>query len=384
MSVNLKDIKSTFHPKESHVPSRSVLKKLETILSKDIRIGSGQLNDKKKESFYSEMGILLSSGIDIRTALEIIAEEQKSEIDKKMFHTIKTDIVKGAGLSDAMNTSGKFSAYEFYSLRIGEESGRLKDVMTDLTTFFTKKIKQRRQLTSALTYPILVILTAFGAVFFMLNFIVPMFMDVFKRFNGQMPTLTHTVIAASMFFKAYSWLMIIGILSVVVLLWSVRKTEGYRRHASAVALKMPLFGDVIRKIYITRYCQSMALLMGAKTPMLRSLHLVKQMIGFYPYEKALETMESDILHGMLLHQSMGKFSLFDARIISLVRVAEEVNQLDIVFAKLNNQYNDELEHRIGMLGNLLEPVMIIIVGLLVAVILISMYLPLFQLSSTVY
>jgi len=126
------------------------------------------------------------------------------------------------------------------------------------------------------------------------------------------------------------------------------------------------------------------LLLAAKTPMIKALQLVKYMIGFYPFEKALTVMEQDILHGKLLHQSMERFPLFDTRIISLVRVAEEVNQLDIIFNKLNTQYNEELEHQISMLSNLLEPVMIIIVGLLVAVILISMYLPLFQLSSSIY
>jgi type IV pilus assembly protein PilC len=384
MSLNLETIKTTTAIKLTDVPTFSILKNIEVLLSREISFGKNQLNDKKKESFYSEMGILLSSGIDIRSALEIIAEEQKSDACKKLFQTIKTDIVKGSGLSDAIQTSGKFSAYEYYSLSIGEESGRLKDVLSDLATYFSKKIKQRRQLTSALTYPLLVILTAVGAVYFMLSFIVPMFMDVFKRFNGEMPPLTRTVISVSVFFKTYSWLVIIVIITIVLLLWSIRKTERFRYHSTTLALKIPLFGDIIRKIYITRYCQSMAFLMGAKTPMLRSLHLVKQMIGFYPYEKAVETMESDILHGMLLHQSMAKFALFDARIISLIRVAEEVNQLDIVFARLNDQYNDELEHRIGMLSNLLEPIMIIVVGLLVSIILISMYLPLFQLSSTVY
>jgi type IV pilus assembly protein PilC len=384
MPVALKDIKAVHTTASKTDAEVSVIKRVEDLLSKDIHFGSGQLTDKKKESFYSEMGILLSSGIDIRTALDIITDEQKSESDKKIYQTLRNDIVQGASLSDAIDASKKFSAYEFYSLRIGEESGRLKEVMGDLTIYFSKQIKQRRQLTSALTYPVLVIITAVGAVFFMLNFIVPMFMDVFKRFNGQMPALTRTIISVSMFFKAWSWLMITGMILIVILIWSVRKTERFRHYSSSLLLRLPLFGDLIRKIYITRYCQSMALLMGAKTPMLRSLHLVKQMIGFYPYEKALETMESDILHGKLLHQSMAKFHLFDARIISLVRVAEEVNQLDVIFTKLNNQYNDELEHRIGMLSNLLEPIMIIVVGLLVAVILISMYLPLFQLSSSIY
>jgi type IV pilus assembly protein PilC len=230
----------------------------------------------------------------------------------------------------------------------------------------------------------MVVVIAVVAVVFMLNFIVPMFMDVFKRFNGQMPALTRTIISISLFFKAYSWLMLLILIVIIITILAIRKKEYFRAHASAIMLKMPLFGDVVQKIYLTRYCQSMALLLGAKTPMIKALQLVKHMIGFYPFERALEVMESDILHGKLLHQSMARFKLFDTRIISLVRVAEEVNQLDVIFAKLNTQYNDELEHRIGMLSSLLEPIMIIVVGLLVAVILISMYLPLFQLSSSIY
>jgi type IV pilus assembly protein PilC len=221
-------------------------------------------------------------------------------------------------------------------------------------------------------------------VVFMLKFIVPMFVDVFKRFNGEMPALTKNIIALSSFFKAYIWYMMLALLCIIGFILSVRKTEYFRARSSVILLKLPLFGDIIQKIYITRFCQSMALLLGAKTPMLRSLGLVKHMIGFYSFEKAIETMESDIFHGKLLHQSMAQFKLFDRRIISLVRVAEEVNQLEIIFTKLNNQYSEELEHRIGMLSSLLEPIMIVIVGGLVSVILISMYLPLFQLSSSIY
>jgi type IV pilus assembly protein PilC len=311
-------------------------------------------------------------------------DEQKSESDRAVFQSIKTDIVSGMGMADAIDKSGRFSPYEFYSLRIGEESGRLRDVMADLSVFFSKKIKQRRQLTSALTYPTLIVLTAIVAVVFMLNFIVPMFVDVFKRFNGEMPALTKNIIALSGFFKAYLGYIILGIILLVGFLFSVRNTETFRAKSSVILLKLPLFGKIVRKIYLTRFCQSMALLLGTKTPMLRSLGLVKKMIGFYSFEQAIGVMETDILHGKLLHQSMQQFDLFDTRIISLVRVAEEVNQLEVIFSKLNNQYNDELEHQIGMLSSLLEPAMIVIVGGLVSVILISMYLPLFQLSSSIY
>ena len=383
MAIDIKTLKTT-HKQQLTEEKSSFISKAMGLLSKEISLLGKEMKDKKKESFYSELTILLSSGIDIRTALDIIVEEQTSDTDRAIFSSIKEDIIGGLGIADAIKKSGRFSAYEFYSLKIGEESGRLKDVMADLSIFFSKKIKQRRQLTSALTYPVLVMGTAIVAVVFMLNFIVPMFVDVFKRFNGQMPALTVHIIALSSFFKAYLWYMVLCIILLVGLLISIRKTEFFRAKSSVIILKLPLFGDIIQKVYLTRFCQSMALLLGAKTPMLRSLGLVKHMIGFYCFEKAIEVMEADILHGKLLHESMTQFKLFDTRIISLVRVAEEVNQLEVIFAKLNSQYNEELEHQIGMLGSLLEPVMIIIVGGLVSVILISMYLPLFQLSSSIY
>jgi type IV pilus assembly protein PilC len=382
MSIELKTIQTTKSRKKAS--SGKALSSISELLSKDIKLRGNALKDKKKEAFYSELNILLSSGIDIRTSLDIIVAEQKKEDDKKLFSGIRADVIGGESLSTAINKTGKFTSYEYYSLLIGEESGRIKDVLTDLTLFFSKKIKQRRQLSAALTYPIMVIVTAIFAVVFMLNFIVPMFMDVFKRFNGQMPALTRAIISISVFFKSYSLLMLILTLAIIAIILSVRKKEFFRAKTSVLLLKMPLFGEVVQKVYLTRYCQSMALLLAAKTPMIKALQLVKYMIGFYPFEKALTVMEQDILHGKLLHQSMERFPLFDTRIISLVRVAEEVNQLDIIFNKLNTQYNEELEHQISMLSNLLEPVMIIIVGLLVAVILISMYLPLFQLSSSIY
>lgn len=377
------EIKKTFSKALQEKQADTLVNRFSGLLSREINLWGNEMKDKKKESFYSELSILLSSGIDIRTALDIIIEEQKSENDRNVFQSIKIDIVGGLGMADAINKSGKFSAYEFFSLKIGEESGRLKDVMDDLSIFFSKKIKQRRQFTSALTYPILIIATAIIAVIFMLNFIVPMFVDVFKRFNGEMPALTKNIIALSGFFKSYIWYMILITILIAGILYSIRKTESFRAKSSVLLLKLPLFGKIIRKIYLTRFCQSMALLLGTKTPMLRSLGLVKRMIGFYSFEQAISLMETDILHGKLLHQSMEQFDLFDNRIISLVRVAEEVNQLEVIFSKLNNQYSEELEHQIGMLSSLLEPVMIIIVGGLVSVILISMYLPLFQLSSSI-
>ncbi len=381
MSIDIKKIKPN-HEKEA----RQTKKKSELVdfFNRDISFLGNKLNDKKKENFFSELSTLLSSGIDVKTALELVIEEQKKKNDKALFGSIYKNVINGKSLSEAIMDSGKFTVYEYYSLKIGEESGRINEVLEDLAEFLNKKVKQKRQLVNSFTYPIMVLVTAVIAVIFMMNFIVPMFVDVFKRFNGKLPALTQFIIDMSnAFSKNIGWIFIL-ILAFVLLLYFQRKKDWYRKFKSIIILRLPIFGPIAKKIYISRFCQSMSMLMGSHTPMLKSIELVQNMIGFYPFEKALEKIQQDILKGSLLYESMNKFPVFEKRVISLVRVGEEVNQLDKIFDKLNKHYSDELEHKISMLSSLLEPVLIIFVGILVGIILVAMYLPLFSISTSVY
>jgi type IV pilus assembly protein PilC len=382
MAIDIRKIKASEKSINQGNTAMSGMKVFD-FLNRDIHLFNTGLSDRKKEGFYSELAILLSSGIDIRTSLEIIVEEQTNTAQKELFTGIYDRVIGGQSLSEALFQTEKFTLYEYYSLKIGEESGKIREVLTELTLYFSKRIKQRRQLTSALTYPVMVIFTALLAVFFMLKFIVPMFTEVFKRFQGELPPLTRFIIAMSGSFSRYAGIFIAIVLLTIFMAWLFRKKPWYRKYTTGLLLKTPLMGMIINKIYLARFCQSMALLLGSKTPMLRAIQLVRDMIGFYPFEQALHTIENDVLHGKLLNQSMQQFPVFDKRILALTRVAEEVNQLDKVYANLNTQYSQELEHQIGIIGNILEPAMIVIVGLLVAVILISMYLPLFQLSTSI-
>ena len=382
MSIDLSDIKKK--QKSTKKLSKKKEKGVFDCLSKEISFGKKGLKDIKKEQFYSELNILLASGTDVRTAMDIIVAEQTKKKEREIFEDLTNRVLQGVSLSEAMESSSEFTPYEYYSIRIGEESGKLNDVLKDLSIYFSKKIKQRKQFTSALTYPMLVLVTAIGAVIFMMNFIVPMFVDVFKRFKGDLPALTKTIVKLSNVFSEYLGLTFLIITSIALFLYIIRKKKWYRGFSSKLLLKIPMFGVLVQKIYLARFCQSMALLIGSKTPMLRAIQLIKNMITFYPYQEALKIIESDILYGKPLHESMEQFSIFDKRTVSLTKVAEEINQLDTVFAKLNDQYSDELEHRIGMISNILEPIMIIFVGLLVGVILIAMYMPMFQLGTSFY
>lgn len=353
------------------------------ILNKEISLFGQQLSDKKKERFYSELNILFAAGVDIKTALELIEEEQVKLKDKMLFEKVREVVINGGSLSDALNGSGKFSPYEYYSIRIGEESGRLTEVLDDLAKFFAGKIKQKRQVMNAVSYPIVVTFTAFGVIWFMLRFVVPMFSDVFKRFKGELPVMTKVVIRASDFMAQNGLYIIMALVTLIVLLYSQRKNDWYRKYASALLIRLPVFGDIFQKIFLARFCHSMHLLLSARTPLVSSLDLVQKMAGFYPIERSLEIVKNDIMHGATLYSSLSKFSIYNSRMRSLIKVAEEVNQMDVIFGKLAKQYTDEVEHKTSLLGSIIEPVMIIFLGLMVAVILIAMYLPLFQLSTSI-
>lgn len=351
-------------------------------LNKDISFGNKQVADKKKESLYVELSTLLLSGIDLRTALELILVDQENAKDKVLFEGIRQKILSGFALSDALKETERFSDYEYYSIRIGEETGRLGDVLTDLAKYYKSKIQQRRKIVSAVTYPAIVLLSSMGAVLFMIKFVVPMFADVFLRFGGKLPWITAAIIQFSGWFDRYFIFMILFLVVAIVFYLVKRKTVWFRNFSSNLLLKIPIAGDIVKKIYLARFANTMRLLVSTDTPLLRSIALVRQMIDYYPIESSLLKVEQDILQGESLHKSLASFPFYPAKMVQLIKVGEEVNRMDYFFEKIASQYTEEVEYRTNTISSLLEPLIIIFLGLVVGVILIAMYLPMFQMSNS--
>jgi type IV pilus assembly protein PilC len=355
---------------------------LVALLNRDLSFGKKELDDKKKEYLYLELSSLLQAGINLKSSFELITADQQKEKDKQLYKNIQDAVLGGTTFAQALQQTGKFSLYEVYSLQIGEETGKLIEVLQDLAKFYQNKIKQRRKIVSALTYPCVVLTSSLGAVFFMLKFVVPMFGDVFKRFGGKLPWITEKIISVSNAMENNFWRVMIFIVLIIAFILFTRKTEKFREIFSKLVLRTPLIGNLVQKIYLARFCNSMRLLINAKLPLLRAIALIRQMISYYPIESSLQKVEDDIMNGKSLHESLRQFSVYPSKMIQLVKVGEETNQLDYFFGKISEQYIEEVEYKTSTLSSMMEPLIIIFLGLIVGVILIAMYLPLFQMSNS--
>jgi type IV pilus assembly protein PilC len=233
-----------------------------------------------------------------------------------------------------------------------------------------------------LTYPIVVISMAIVIVYFMLAFVVPIFSDIFKQTGGELPEITQFLIKLSEKSAYIFYIVFILILAFVFLHKTQNKKMWYRKHTSALLLKIPVFNKLIKKIYLARFCQSMKLLAGAKVMINEALDLVQNMIEYYPIEHALEIAKREVvLEGKLLNESLSRHTIFPKKLVALIKLSEEVNAPEIIFGKLHQQYSAEIEHQQAVIGKLIEPFFIIVLGLFVGFILVAMYLPMFEMSS---
>ncbi|KAA2216574.1 type II secretion system F family protein [Maribacter flavus] len=355
---------------------------LQNLLKKEVGFGSF-FGNKKKEDFYTELAVLLKAGIQLKDAITLIKENQKKEKLSLFFEEISDALIAGNSFFEILKNKKEFSEYEYYSIKIGEETGTLPRIVEELGKFYQVKNEQRRGLLNALTYPIIILCTAVLVVVFMLRMVVPMFEDIFKQNGVELPGITKMIIGASNGIKEYGWL-VLSILALLVLLRSVyAKKEWYKTNKDKFLRKIPYLGSFITSVYLSQFTQAVELLTSSKVPMLNSIQLVNKMIGYYPLNKALVDVEDNILKGKSLHQSMSESSIFDNKMISLVKVAEETNQTEYIFQRLSHQYAMEVQQKSKLLSTLMEPIIIVVIGIFVGVILVSMYLPMFKLSSIV-
>ena len=356
---------------------------IEKLLKTEITLFGGGFSNKKKQSFYLELSVLLKAGITIKEALGLIIESLKKEKDRQLLSNILQQVINGKPFSEALYSSKQFSEYEYFSIKIGEETGTTARVCQELGVFYERKNEQKRIIIAALTYPSIVLSTAILVVIFMLSYVVPMFQDIFKQNNMELPYLTQVIVKMSAITKSYGLILFVLVLLFFVAGRFLKDNYTYRKNIHSLMLRIPIVGRFVSKIYLAQFTQAVTLLTSSKVPILNSIQMVTKMIRFVPLQEALNKVEANIMKGESLSESLKNNKMFDNRIISLVKVAEETNQTEYIFNQLNEQYNQEVMQQSKVLSTVLEPFIILFVGILVAVLLVAMYLPMFQMSSAI-
>lgn len=371
---------------ETHIKNKDIVRdksSLQSVLETEIELFGKSFSNKKKFNFYLELGVLLKAGITLKESLQIILENQKKKSDKSLFENILKEIISGKSFSEVLGDTGKFSNYEFYSIKIGEESGNLAKIIQQLALFYEKRIEQRRVVVAALTYPVIILTTAVIVIIFMLSYVVPMFQDIFRQNNVELPWITEVIINTSSFVRNYLWVIFLVLLCLIISYRFFKKDKKIRKITDYLLLKIPVFGSFISKVYLAQFTQAVSLLTSSKIPMLNSIQLVGKMINFSPLKDDLLKVEDKILEGFSLNESLKSTRMFDNRMIALVKVSEETNQTNFIFNQLNEQYSQEVTQQSKVMSTILEPFIILIVGVIVAILLIAMYLPMFQLSNAI-
>ncbi len=336
-----------------------------------------------KRTFFSQLQTLIRSGLSFSRAFELIIEGAKTK-EKALYVRIFDEVVSGKELWRSLEADKAFTELDRSVVRIGEETGRLVDALEFLTDYYQKREEQKRMVTSALSYPIITLSIAVIVLVFMLLVVVPMFEQVYARMGGELPAITRQIIGMSESAPAVLGIMVLLGLSMYGVWHMFGSSDKYQSITSGIVMRLPMVSGLIRKYQVSRFSRIMHLLVSSDVPILHALYLMRGIITFYPYRQSIEEVCRMIEKGQTLTGGMDKYeNLYGKRFLVLLKVGEETNSIEQMLLTQANDTNAELEHEIKQLNNIVEPFLILAIGIIVAFVLIAMYMPMFKLGMTI-
>ncbi|MBQ4279830.1 MAG: type II secretion system F family protein [Rikenellaceae bacterium] len=356
---------------------------MNTAMKKSKQIfGQHELKEPRKEALFAELHALLSAGLDFSHAFGLLIAGERDEATRHLLQQLFAAVVRGEALCTALEGSGRFSALDCGVVRIGEETGRLDEALEFLADYYRRRVAQRRMVSGAVSYPLVILGTAVVVVIFMVLVIVPMFEQVYSRLGGELPALTRWIIALSRSFPqqlAVGGLILAG---AVALYLRFRERDAVQRATAAVLLRLPFVGEILRRNYQASFCKLLYLLTRSGVPLLRGVDMLQGIITFWPYRQSLRDICTGLGRGELFADAMARHTaIYGVRLLTLIRVGEQTGRLPEMLRKQADDLSARLEHSLKQLGTMLEPLLILLVGVLVAVVLIAMYMPMFKLGS---
>ncbi len=336
-----------------------------------------------KRTFFSQLQTLIRSGLSFSRAFELIIEGAKTK-EKALYVRIFDEVVSGKELWRSLKADKAFTELDRSVVRIGEETGRLVDALEFLTDYYQKREEQKRMVTSALSYPIITLSIAVIVLVFMLLVVVPMFEQVYARMGGELPAITRQIIGMSESAPAVLGIMVLLGLSMYGVWHMFGSSDKYQSITSGIVMRLPLVSGLIRKYQVSRFSRIMHLMVSSDIPILQALYLMRGIITFYPYRQSIEEVCRMIEKGQTLTDGMSRYeNLYGKRFLVLLKVGEETNSIEQMLLTQANDTNAELEHEIKQLNNIVEPFLILCIGIIVAFVLIAMYMPMFKMGMTI-
>lgn len=335
--------------------------------------------------FSRQIATMMASGVPMVQAFEIIADGQKNIRFKNMLTDVKQTIEGGSALHEAL---GKYPVQfdELYRnlVHAGEASGVLDSVLDTVATYKERTEAIKAKIKKALFYPVMVLAVALLVSMIMLLFVVPVFAQTFKDAGAELPAPTQIVISASEFMKSYWWLVVGGIIgSIVALVMAKQRSVKFAHFLDRVMLKVPVIGNILRQSAIARFARTLGVTFRAGVPLVEAMDAVAGATGSVVYGDAVKQMREDVAVGHQLQLSMRQTGLFPNMVVQMTAIGEESGALDHMLFKVAEFYEEEVNNAVDTLSTLLEPLIMVILGVLVGGMVISLYLPIFKLASTV-
>lgn len=338
---------------------------------------------KDIQLFTRYLSTMLAAGLPILQALDIIGHDQDNPAMKKLIISIKNDISEGKTLAETFSRyPQQFSSLYCNLIKAGEKSGTLDKILNRLAGYLEKTETLKRKIKKALTYPIAIISVAFIVSGILLIFVVPQFQAMFASFGAKLPFFTRMVVHLSDFLRGYWWTIVLVIIA-LVLGWKYywRFNENLRQKLDRWSLKIIIIGPVFKKGIIARFTRTLSTTLEAGMPIVESMKAMAPIMGNSLYSNAVLHMCDDISNGHTLSASMSSTSLFPNMVIQMISVGEASGKLSDMLNKVADYYEEEVNSIVDNLSSLLEPLIMLLLGVIVGTFVVAMYLPIFKMGS---
>ena len=340
--------------------------------------------DKHLAVYTRQFSTMIDAGLPIVQCLSVLSEQSESKVLRRVTAIIARDVEGGATLAEAFRKHPRtFSELYVNMLQAGEAAGILDVVLQRLATYIEKSASLKRKVKSAMVYPATIISVAILVVIFMMTFVIPTFAQMFSQLGAELPLPTKIVLAISEFTRSYIVLIMAGLIGLVFAVRAFYRTDRGSRVIDRLMLKIPVAGMLIQKVAVARFTRTLGTLIAAGVPILEGLRITARSAGNRVVEAAVMQAREAVTVGRPLSEPLRIAPVFPVMVTHMISVGESTGALDQMLSKIADFYDDEVDTAVGALMSLLEPVMIVILGVIIGGLVISLYLPIFKIVTLI-